>query len=220
MKISIIGTGRMGRALAKTIGKAYPGSVLFAGRNEEHTQSIASEYGLPVTVVPEADALKADIIIPTLWFADVKPWMVRNRRALKGKVLVDITNPFNEDFTDFTIGYDTSSAEEIQKLLPDTVVAGAFKNTYWVVFDEPTLQGIKSDLYVTCNNEDVLQVLIDLFKQLPFRVLHAGGLKNNRTIERMTLISGHLARKAGSHPRISFNLWGLEHEGLSSLYYI
>ncbi len=161
-----------------------------------------------------AEALDADVIIPTLWFKDLLTWLQENKEKLKARILIDITNPFNELFDDFITPYDTSSAEEIQKIIPDTRVVGAFKNTFWVVFDSPVLQGLISDVYVTSNHAESRKLVIDLLKPMPFRILDAGVLKNNRTIERMTLLSRELALKAGNHPLVSFNLWGLKHEGI------
>ncbi|PSR52759.1 hypothetical protein AHMF7605_04095 [Adhaeribacter arboris] len=214
MNIAIIGTGRMGKGLIKTFYQYYPQKVSFSGRKKEQTQSVVQELQLDLAAKSIEEALQADVIIPTLWFTDLLPWAEKYRDLLKGKIVLDIVNPFNDNFDDFTTPYGTSAAEELQKAIPESTVVGAFKNTYWVVFDKPILQGIKSDVYVTSDNEFVRKQIIDLLRPLPFRVLDAGLLKNNRTIERMTLLSGELARKAGSHPRISYNLWGLEHEGL------
>lgn len=205
----------MGKGLLKTFYPAYAGNVLFAGRDQRRTQEVIDELGLDLHSVSMEEALNADIIIPTLWFHDLLAWAKVNQDTLKDKIVIDITNPFNESFDDFTIPYDTSSAEELQKVIPQSRVVGAFKNTYWVVFDAPILQGIKSDVFVTGNEEQTRKIVMDLIRPLPFRVLDAGVLKNSRTIERMTLLSSEVARKAGSHPRIAYNLWGLEHEGLS-----
>ena len=71
-------------------------------------------------------ALQAEIIIHTLWYTDVFDWLKTYKGELRGKILVDITNPFNDAFDDFVTPYDTSSAEEIQKKVPDTKVVGAF----------------------------------------------------------------------------------------------
>jgi 8-hydroxy-5-deazaflavin:NADPH oxidoreductase len=215
MKIAIIGTGRMGKGLLKTFYPYYPEDILFAGRDQQRAQDVVAGLGLDLQAVSMEAALNADLVIPTLWFRHLLPWAQAHKAALKGKIVMDITNPFNENFDDFTTPYDTSSAEELQKVIPESRVVGAFKNTYWVVFDAPVLQGIKSDVLVTGNDEPTRQAVMKLIRPLPFRVLDAGLLKNSRTIERMTLLSGELARKAGSHPRIAYNLWGLEHEGLS-----
>lgn len=216
MKIAIIGTGRMGKALLKTFYSAYPNQIMFSSRDKRRAQETIHDMQLDLQAVSMEEALTADIIIPTLWFRDLLPWVQERKEQLKGKVLIDITNPFNDTFEDFTTTYDTSSAEEVQKIIPETKVVGAFKNTYWVVFDAPVLQGLKSDIYVTSNNEEARQTVMETLKPLPFRVLDAGSLKNSRTIERMTLLSRELALKAGNYPRISFNLWGLQHEGLDA----
>ena len=215
MKIAIIGTGRMGKALLNTFYKVYLNEILFAGRDITHTQQVINELGLNLQAVSLEVAMQAEVIIPTLWFADVQPWVQERAMALQGKILIDITNPFNETYEDFTTPYDTSSAEIIQQLIPHTHVVGAFKNTYWVVFDNPVLQGLKSDVYVTANKEEVRRKVMKLLEPLPFRILDAGTLNNNRTIERMTLLSRELSLKAGNYPRIAFNLWGLEHSSIS-----
>jgi 8-hydroxy-5-deazaflavin:NADPH oxidoreductase len=215
MKIAILGTGRMGKGLVKTFYQAYSNDVLFSSRDQKRAQDVLKELKLDSKAVDMNEALQADVIIPTFWFRDLIPWAIANKEQLKGKIVIDITNPFTEDFSDFTTAYDTSSAEELQKVIPESIVVGAFKNTFWVVFDAPVLQGIKSDVFVTSQNEVARKSIIELLKPLPFRILDAGLLKNSRTIERMTLLSSEMARKAGSHPRISYNLWGLEHEGLS-----
>jgi len=214
MKIAILGTGRMGKGLLRTFYRAYPQNLLFSGRSQQRAQEVLDDLGIDLKAVSCAEALQADIIIPTFWFRDLLPWAKAHEEQLKGKIVVDITNPFNEVFSDFTTAYDTSSAEELQKLIPNSYVVGAFKNTYWVVFDAPVLQGIRSDVFVTAQNDEARKTVMELIQPLPFRVLDAGLLKNNRTIERMTLLSAEVARKAGSHPRIAYNLWGLEHEGL------
>lgn len=212
MKIAIIGTGRMGKALLKTFYTAYSQDILFSGRERAHAQQVIQELGIDLQAVNVEEAIQADVIIPALWFNNLQTWVKQRSLQLHGKILVDITNPFNEAFDDFTTAYDTSSAEIIQSLIPDTKVVGAFKNTYWVVFDTPVLQGLKSDVYVTSNDELARKTIIELLKSLPFQVMDAGLLKNNRTIERMTLLSRELSLKAGNYPRIAFNLWGLAHE--------
>jgi 8-hydroxy-5-deazaflavin:NADPH oxidoreductase len=210
MKATIFGTGRMGSAIAKVLAAAYPGAIGWYSRDIEKAKKQIAELNIDARAVSEEEAFSSDIIIHTLWYSDVLPWAERNRERLAGKILVDIVNPFNDDFSDFVLDYGTSAAEEIQKLLPATHVAGAFKNTYWVVFDQPDFGGIRSDIYVTANDNDVRSKVMDLLQPLPFRTFDAGSLKNNRTIERMTLLEKELAQKAGNHPRVSFHLWGVE----------
>ena len=50
---------------------------------------------------------------------------------MRAKLLIDITNPFNDDYSDFILPWNTSGAEQIQALLPETRIVGAFKNVWW-----------------------------------------------------------------------------------------
>lgn len=208
MKAIVIGTGRMGKAIVNVLAKAYPGEIGLYSRDIEKAKVIIRELNIDARPLPGNEKFDSDIVIHTLWFNDILPWVLQHKEQLKRKILVDICNPFNENYDDFVTPYNTSASEEIQKLIPETNVAGAFKNTYWIVFDNPEYGGIKSDIYVTANDEPTRKTIIDLLNPLPFRVFDAGSLKNNRTIERMTLLEKELAQKAGNHPRVSMHLWG------------
>lgn len=209
MKAIVIGTGRMAKGILRVLTKAYPNEIGLYSRDINKAKATINELQIEATAIAIEDLFNTDIIIHTLWYTDVLAFVSKYKEQLKNKILVDISNPFNEDFDDFVIGYDTSSAEEIQNLIPETSVVGAFKNTYWVVFDNPEFGGIKSDVYVTSNDEKARLKVISLLKPTPFRIFDAGKLKNNRTIERMTLLEKELATKAGNHPRVSFHLWGV-----------
>ena len=210
MKIAIIGTGRMAKAIGSVLSKVYPFEVGLYSRDIKRAKEVIEQLEIKAVAIPLQAVFSSEIIIHTLWYNDALEFVTNYSEQLKHKILVDISNPFNEDFTDFVTDYDTSSAEEIQKRIPDTMVVGAFKNTYWVVFDTPEFGGIKSDIYVTGNDASSRKTVIDLLQPTPFRLFDAGSLKNNRTIERMTLLEKELATKAGSHPRVAFHLWGVQ----------
>ena len=210
MKAIVIGTGRMGKGIVTALAKAYPNEIGLYSRDINKAKAIIRELQIEATAISLQDLFSTDILIHTLWYKDALAFVAKHKEQLRNKILVDITNPFNENFDDFVIGYDTSSAEQIQQLVPETIVVGAFKNTYWVVFDTPEFGGIKSDVYVTSNDEAARLKVMGLLKATPFRIFDAGILKNNRTIERMTLLEKELATKAGNHPRVSFHLWGVD----------
>ncbi|WPP51870.1 NADPH-dependent F420 reductase [Catalinimonas niigatensis] len=208
MKANIIGTGRMAKGIIGVLAKAYPGQIGLYSRDFNKAQMVIDQLEIEAKALSKIEQFDAEIIIHTLWYEDVLLWVQQHKEKLKGKVLVDISNPFNEDFTDFITPYNTSSAEEIQKLIPETHVVGAFKNTYWVVFNTPDFGGILSDIYVTANETLARNKVMALLAPLPFRIFDAGLLINSRTIERMTLLEKELAMKKGNHPRVSFHLWG------------
>ncbi len=210
MQIAVVGSGRMGTGLVKQLAAVHP-SVMWAGRTPEEIRLRIDEMGLAgkVSATSHRDALAAaDIIILALWHHDLPQFIAPYRSLVAGKILIHIANPFNEQFDDFTTPWDRSAAEEFQALVPEARVAGAFKTTWWVVFDNPDFPEGPSDCYVTADDESAKAQVMEALRPLPFRILDGGTLRNNRIIERMTLFSRELGRRYGHSPRISWRLLG------------
>jgi len=121
---------------------------------------------------------------------------------------IDISNPFNHDYSDFILPWDTSGAEQIQHRFPKTRVVGAFKNVWWEVFDSPHFGDTVSDVFVVSDDSQVKAEFLSLVEGTPFRYVDAGLLKNARTIERMTLLSGELGQRYSYFPRMNYKLLG------------
>lgn len=208
--IGILGTGRMGTRLAK--GFANSGhQVVLGSRNpkraEDTTRSINSKR---ITAGSYLDAVKADWVLPAIFLRDglleiLEPY----KEHLKGKLFIDISNPFNDDYTDFILPWDNSSAEKVQHNFPQSRVVGAFKNVWWEVFDAPHFEnGVRSDVYVVSDDAEAKIEFLNGVSEFNFRFLDAGPLKNARTIERMTLLSGEMGQRYGFFPRMNYKLLG------------
>jgi hypothetical protein len=154
-------------------------------------------------------ATDAPIILPAMFIRD---GLFDQLEALcpivRGKLLIDITNPFNNDYSDFILPWDTSGAEQIQARVPQARVVGAFKNVWWEVFDAPRFGDTLSDVFVVSDDAAAKQTFLELVQGTPFRYVDAGNLKNARTIERMTLLSGEMGQRYGFFPRMNYKLLG------------
>ncbi len=209
--IGIIGTGRMGVRLAKAFAdKGH--RVILGSRNVEKAWKIASELGRKnISAGSYEESLNSPWVLPAIFTRDglldiLEPY----RDLLDGKFFIDITNPFNEDYTDFTLPWNTSSSEQIQLRFPKTRVIGAFKNVWWEVFDAPDFDGSVSDVFVVGDDVAAKEAFLRLVKGLPFRFLDSGRLSNARTVERMTLFSGELGQRLKYFPRMNYKLLGEE----------
>jgi NADPH-dependent F420 reductase len=193
VKIGILGTGRMGSRLAAMYARAGH-EVTIGSRSVERSRAVVADTGLEnLTAGSYEQALEAPVILPAIFMRDgLLAQLEQLRPTLAGKTLIDITNPFNIDYSDFITPWDVSSAEEIAAALPQTRVVGAFKNVWWNTFDAPDFATTVSDVLVVSDHEDAKQEVMALGKGTPFRYVDAGPLINARTIERMTLLAEQL----------------------------
>ncbi len=208
-EIGVFGTGAMGTRLAAMFARAGR-TVVLGSRSPDRAQRIVRELSLPGLVAGTYDeAMEATAVLPAVFLRDgLLEMLARQADRLTGKLLIDISNPYNEDYSDFILPWDTSGAEELQKRVPQARVVGAFKNVFSAVLDDPLFLGTPSDVFIMGDDEDSKQEFLRLAEGTPFRYLDAGGLINARAIERMTMITGALGRRLGSYPRMNWRLLG------------
>ena len=209
--IGILGTGRMGVRLARMFAQVGQ-TVILGSRQVTRATQIVQGLGLGQSTLSAgtyAEAANADLILPAMFLRDGMLETLEPLRAqFDGKIYLDISNPFNDTYTDFILPWDTSSAEQIQHRFPKTRVVGAFKNVWWEVFDAPTFGEGVSDVFVVSDDAAAKATLLKLVEHTPFRYIDAGQLANARTIERMTLLSGELGQRYGYFPRMNYKLMG------------
>jgi len=206
-EIGVLGTGLMGTRLAAMFARAGR-HVVLGSRDPDKAEAIVEELAIPtLRAGRNADALHAPAVIPAIFMRDGLIDVLNcHCRTLAGKLLIDISNPFNADYSDFLTGWDTSAAEEIQRQFPQARVVGAFKNVFWEVFDHPQFADTLSDVLITGDDAASKSEFLRLAEGTPFRYLDAGPLINSRTIERLTFITSSLGRQLHSYPRMNWRL--------------
>jgi predicted dinucleotide-binding enzyme len=206
-ELGVIGTGRMGSRLAAMFARAGR-PVVLGSRDSDRAAAIVDDLAIPtLRAGTNAEALGAPTILPAVFIRDgLFDLLDRHCRRLAGKVLIDISNPFNQDYSDFVTPWDSSGAEELQRHFPQTRVVGAFKNVFWEVFDHPGFADGPSDVLVTGDDESAKAEFFRLASGTPFRYLDAGPLIHSRTVERLTFITSSLGRQLDSYPRMNWRL--------------
>ncbi|MCF2515536.1 NAD(P)-binding domain-containing protein [Sphingomonas sp. G124] len=208
-EIGVIGTGRMGTRLAAMFARAGR-RVILGSRDPRRAEAIVEALGVPrLHAGTYEDAASAPAVLPALFLRDE---LIQHLEALRGhlsgKLLIDISNPFNDDYSDFLTPWDGSSAELLQQQFPEARIVGAFKNVWSEVFDRPLFDGVTSDVLVTGDDELAKQAFLNLAADTPFRYLDAGPLRNSRTVERLTLLTGRLGRQLDIYPTMNWRLLG------------
>jgi predicted dinucleotide-binding enzyme len=205
--LGIIGTGRMGSRLAAMFARAGR-NVILGSRDPDRARAIVEELDIPtLRAGRNAEAFAAPALLPAVFIRDgLFDLLDCHCSRLRGKLLIDISNPFNADYSDFVTPWDTSGAEQLQRRFPQARVVGAFKNVFWEVFDQPDFGGTLSDVLMTGNDETAKAQFLELAAGTPFRYLDAGPLENSRTVERLTFITSSLGQQLNSSPRMNWRL--------------
>ena len=200
--IAIIGaTGSMGSAISKSLAKGNYRLLLNAGNQDEIDQLIDEI----VKTTPQAEVegiacskeacWEADIIIAAVPYSAEAEVAERIREVANQKIVISIANPLNETYDQLVTTADTSAAEELQKLLPNSKVVKAFNTTFAADFSTPVIDGKQADAFIAGDDKEALETVSELVNTAGFNPVVAGGLSVSRTLENMQLLLIRLGMK-------------------------
>jgi 8-hydroxy-5-deazaflavin:NADPH oxidoreductase len=188
--ISIIGTGNM----ASTIGElavAGDNTVEVIGRDQSKAADLAKALGGGATTGEFGAVPAGDIVIVALQYANVAPVVAQYGDALAGKVIVDISNPFNSAADGLAIPDDTSIAQEVDKVAPASAsVVKAFNTVFGVVL----AQRRPLDVFIAGDDARAKAGVAEFVESLDLRPLDVGGLNMAHWLEGAGLVVMGLAR--------------------------
>lgn len=96
-KVAVIGLGSIGKVVATNLVKGNR-PVILASRKPETAKSLAQQLGNLATAAEIGAAIKeADIIILSVWFDTIKELLSKYESELKGKIIIDPSNPIALD---------------------------------------------------------------------------------------------------------------------------
>jgi 8-hydroxy-5-deazaflavin:NADPH oxidoreductase len=178
MSIAILGTGNMGKALAKRLaGKA---EVVIGSRSGTSYADAIKGADIVVLAIPYAGALEA-----------------AGTLDLKGKVVVDMSNPITPDFSDLLFGHTTSAAEEIAKVATGARVVKAFNTIFAALLDAPVAATAKIPVFIAGDDAAAVAAVADLTEKAGFAADPVGGLAVSRLIEPLGLLNIRLGYGLG-----------------------
>nr|WSW65034.1 NAD(P)-binding domain-containing protein [Streptomyces sp. NBC_00995] len=186
--VSIIGTGNM----ARTIGvRAIAGgnTVEVMGRDRSKATGLAKALGGGATTGEWGTTPAGDIVIVALLHDGVVPVVTQYAHALAGKVIVDISNPFNAGFDGLAHGEETSIAQEVAKAAPsDASVVKGFNTVFRHVLEKG-----RPDVFIAGDDARAKASVAAFIESLGMRPLDVGGLRMAHWLEGAGLITVGLA---------------------------
>jgi len=96
-----------------------------------------------------------DVVVLAVWYGVNLDLVKKLGNKLAGKTVVDIANPLNSTFDGLATAPDTSSAEEVAKVVPaNTKVVKAFNTTFAGTLVDGQVGGQKLDVFIAGDDED------------------------------------------------------------------
>ncbi|SOX51830.1 NADP oxidoreductase [Mycobacterium ahvazicum] len=188
--ISIIGTGNMARTIG-ALAVAGGNAVQVIGRDRSKAADLAKNLGGSATTGEFGAVPAGDIVIVSLLYANVVPVVAQYGDALAGKIIVDISNPFNSAADGLAIPHDTSVAQEVAKAAPaGASVVKAFNTIFGVVLAE----GRPLDVFLAGDDARAKKAVAEFIDSLGLRPLDVGGLNMAHWLEGTGLVMMGLAR--------------------------
>jgi predicted dinucleotide-binding enzyme len=193
MKIGILGTGDVGKALGR--GFITLGHEVKMGSREaanEKALAWAREVGAKASAGTFAEAAEFGEIIAlaTLGLANESALRLAGPERFRGKVVIDATNPL-----DFSGGRpklaeleEGSGGEQVQRLLPDAHVVKAFNTVGNAHMFRPDFPGGPPDMFICGNDADAKKKVAEILSDFGWGAVDVGGIEASHYLEAMCMV--------------------------------
>ena len=198
LKIGIIGKGNVGTALAKGLGQARH-EIRFGHRDPNEPVVEAAKWG--------------EVIILAVPYSSISDAAKNIGSAADSKPLIDATNAIGPNM-ELAIGYETSSAEELQKLLPKAHVVKAFNTVFAQNQSTAKVGDEQLTLFVASDNKEAKKIVMKLGEDIGFFSVDAGSLKVTRYLEPMAMLLINMGYTLGMGTDIGYKLVKLNKQSI------
>jgi hypothetical protein len=188
--ISIIGSGNMAEAIGTRAVK-HGHTIEIMSRDSAKAQTLADKIGNGTTVGTFGAEPAGDIVVVAVLYASAVEVVEHYGDALAGKILIDITNPFNADGNGLVTTAGNSVSHQIAAAAPDSAhVVKAFNTIFRPVLAERT----PLDVFFAGDSAEAKASVAEFLESLEMRPLDAGGLEMAHALEWAGILLVGLAR--------------------------
>ncbi len=206
LRIGIIGTGKIGSALAKHWAKAGH-EIVIASRHPEELKDLAKSLGPKVrTGTPQEAAKFGDVVLVSIPYGAM-PQLGRDLKSeLKGKIVLDTGNPYpNRDGPMADEARKRGSGVSSAEFLPGTRLVRAFNAIKFTdLTNEANHAGEKYGIPLAGDDAEALRVAQRLVRDAGFDPVVVGGLARAKEFDPDTPVYVKLLTAA--QLRQAFNL--------------
>jgi 8-hydroxy-5-deazaflavin:NADPH oxidoreductase len=193
MKVAILGTGAVAIDLAKGfVSRGH--SVMFGTRDtqgERAVKAVAAVPGSSAAPYAQAAAQAEMAVLATSWSGAQNAVQLTTNAALKGKLLVDVTNPldFSTGKPQMALGFPGSAGASVQAWLPEAKVVKAFNIITSARMIDPKFTDGQPDMFIAGNDTAAKQQTADLLKAFGWRsAIDMGDISKSYLLEALAMV--------------------------------
>ena len=203
MHVTVIGAGNMGRGIGhRLVAGGHDVTVVDrdpeeAGQLAEELRSAAKADATVEAAGPGAE-LRGEVVILALYYPGTLDVAKELGDRLVGKVVVDITNPLNQNFDGLATAPGTSAAEELATSAPPGVrVVKAFNTTFAGTLVAGEVAGQPLDVLLAGDDEEAKERVAQLVRDGGLRAIDTGPLERARQLEGLGFLGITLQQPLG-----------------------
>ena len=206
MKVGILGTGNLGKALAEALTKKTY-HVMIGSRDPEKADELAMEMGHYAKGGTLAHAIHfGEVVILAMPYKSIEETL-RNIDSFRGKVVVDATNPLVPGkMMELSLGHTTSAAEQIAKMIPEAKVVKAMNTAFSETYESPSFGPHEPSMFYCGDDDEAKAAVASIIKDLDFEPIDCGPLDSARFLEPMAALIVRLGVNMGMGREIAFNI--------------
>ena len=193
MNIGIIGSGNMGCGLGDLwLNKGH--RVMYSySRDRQKLDVLAKSHQYASSGTPSEAVKSSDVILFSVKWDKVED-AIKAAGPMDGKIVIDCTNPLKADLSGLVIGYTTSAAEEIARMVPGARVVKAFNTMFAEVYHSDSRRsGSRMLSMLYCGDDAEAKTAVSrLIGDVGLLPVDAGDLKCARYLEPMAMLMVHL----------------------------
>lgn len=210
MRITVLGPGKMGTALA-TNWKAVGHDVTVSMFRDNQKHRCLEKSGISVESSVEKALSHADAVLLSCPY-DALQSLYALKAHFAGKTVITCVNAIIPDLTGATVGLRAqltiAVAEQIQEKLPDAYVVEAFNVVFSanLVEERKDFQGQYGSVFYCGDERHSKEITASLIKACKYEAVNAGLLISARTLETLSIAWFQFAVASGLFPRVSIKL--------------
>ncbi|WDE08473.1 NAD(P)-binding domain-containing protein [Thalassomonas viridans] len=198
-KIAIFGFGNVGQKLATLFSEAGKTVVIYSKDGQSGRDRYKS--------ASYSDGVRAvDAIALAVPYTGIKALLKPLTEELAGKIIIDCSNPLNDDWSPLLLGQETSAAEQIAAAVPQAKVIKAFNTIFADVMakEHHNRGGLTMTAFIAGDDSAAKNTTLELAAAVGLAPLDVGPLRSARYLEAMAHLNIQIAVGQGGGTQAAF----------------